>query len=180
MSQRQNGLLITEDDVNDGNSCNGALLARVNRIIMKLFQCCCCFKWTLKNWLFWVLQSVFFWLPVDSVDVLMGFKVPTLSNFIISDEMGYSTRKQTTVQDFGHSMFFIFVFLKEINRLLLFRKDTLNWSKVIRFQISCSSELSIQRRILLNLAVSSKIVSSTPVFNFSYIFIHLCAFWDIA
>lgn len=63
MSQRQNSLLITEDDVSDGNSCNGALLARINSIIMKLFQWCCCFKWTLKNWL------------LDSVYVLMGFKV---------------------------------------------------------------------------------------------------------
>lgn len=75
MSQKQNSLLITEDDVNDGNSCSGALLARVNGIIMKLFQWCCCFKRTLKNWFFWGLQSVFFWLPVDSVDILMGFKV---------------------------------------------------------------------------------------------------------
>lgn len=75
MSQRQNSLLITEDDVNDGNSFNGALLARVNSSIVKLFQWCCYFKWTLKNWLFWGLQSVFFWFPVDYVDVLIGFKV---------------------------------------------------------------------------------------------------------
>lgn len=65
MSQRQNSLLIIEEDVNDGNSCNGALLARVNSSIMKLFQWCCYFKWTLKNWLFWRLQ-VFFWFSVDS------------------------------------------------------------------------------------------------------------------
>ncbi len=95
MSQRQNSLLITEDDVNDGKSSNGALLARVNSIIMKLFQWCCYFKWTLKNWLFWGLKSVFFWLPVDSVGVLMVLKfVPNpfqFHNVGISDETGYST-----------------------------------------------------------------------------------------
>jgi len=69
MSQRQNSFLITEDDFNDGNSCSGALLARVNNSIMKLFQWCFYFKWTLKKWLFWGLQTVFFWFPVDSVDV---------------------------------------------------------------------------------------------------------------
>ncbi len=105
MSQRQNSLLMTENDANDGKSCNGFLLARVNCIIMKLFQWCCYFKWTLKNWLFWGLKSVGLWLPVDSVGVLMVLTFVSNAfqyhNVGISDETGYSTWKYTNVLKFG-------------------------------------------------------------------------------